>query len=86
MNTYAPCPQCKSSNAEKVRFTWWGGLIGPRLLSHVKCLSCGKGYNGKSGKDNTTGIAIYMVIIGVVVFGFVAVLLVALGILAAIAK
>ncbi|HEX8844963.1 MAG TPA: hypothetical protein VF791_09985 [Pyrinomonadaceae bacterium] len=59
---YAPCPTCRRPDAEKVKFTWWGGLIGPRLFSHVKCRGCGTTYNGKSGKSNTTAITLYLVI------------------------
>ena len=81
MSEYAPCPFCNASNAEKVKFTWWGGLLGPKLLKHVKCLGCGKGYNGKTGKDNTTNIVIYSVVVALLVLGFVLVLFLALGIL-----
>ena len=52
-------------------FTWWGGLIGPRILSHVKCPQCSYAYNGKTGRDNTTGIIIYSVAVAVVIGGFV---------------
>lgn len=81
MNQYAPCPKCRNSNAELLKFTWWGGLIGPKILKHVKCNSCGAKYNGKTGKDNTTGIIIYTLIVGVVVFGIMIVLFAAMGIL-----
>lgn len=83
---YAPCPFCNASNAEKVKFTWWGGLIGPKLLKHVKCLACGKGYNGKTGKDNTTNIVIYSVVVGLIVLGFVFLLFVALGVLTVLTR
>ncbi len=43
-------------------YTWWGGAIGPRLLSHVKCQGCGKGYNGKTGASNTMAIVLYQVV------------------------
>lgn len=69
MNQFAPCPKCSNSNAEQLKFTWWGGLLGPKLLKHVKCNSCGAKYNGKTGKDNTTNIIIYSVVVGVIVFG-----------------
>ncbi len=68
---YAPCPKCNAVGAERMSFTWWGGVIGPRLLTHVKCPRCGHAYNGKSGKDNTTGIVIYSAVVAIVVFGFV---------------
>ena len=65
---YAPCSKCGASNAKALKFTWWGGALGPKLLTHVKCLDCGYKYNGKSGKDNTAGIAIYFVVVGAVCF------------------
>ena len=48
MDGFAGCPFCGKSEAEKVGFTWWGGVLGPKLLNHVKCLGCGKKYNGKT--------------------------------------
>lgn len=68
MNTYAPCPQCRNSAAEKVSFTWWGGFLGAKLLTHVKCKACGKKYNGKTGKDNTTNIVIFSLVIALFCF------------------
>jgi uncharacterized protein (DUF983 family) len=62
---------------EKVGFTWWGGMLGPRMLSHVKCKSCGTTYNGKTGQSNTTGIVIYSVVLFVI--GIVVVLIVTLA-------
>lgn len=66
---YVPCPQCNRPDPEKVGFSWWGGLIGPRMLTHVKCRWCRKTYNGKTGKDNTTGIVIYSIVVFVIFFG-----------------
>jgi rubredoxin len=63
---YVPCPRCRRPDPEKVSFTWWGGLIGPRLFKHVKCNGCGLTYNGKSGQSNTTNIVIYSVVLGVI--------------------
>jgi hypothetical protein len=73
---YAPCPQCGTSQAAALNFTWWGGALGPRLLSHVKCQDCGKTYNGKTGKDNTTGIVVYFVIVGIASFVLVGIVFV----------
>ena len=56
---YAPCPKCGSTNATKVKFTWWGGALGPNMFAHVKCQNCGTEYNGKTGKSNQTNILIY---------------------------
>lgn len=80
-NTYAPCPKCRSSAGEKIRFTWWGGILGPKILTHVKCRDCGSKYNGKSGKDNTAGIVIYSAVVAILVLGLVVVMFAALGLL-----
>ena len=62
------CPKCGDPRSKPVSFTWWGGLIGPRILSHVKCFTCGTAYNGKTGRYNTTGILIYtLVTLGIVI-------------------
>ncbi|MBK9031252.1 MAG: hypothetical protein IPL61_07940 [Myxococcales bacterium] len=59
------CPHCRSAASPRpAGFTWWGGFIGARILNHVLCPTCGKGYNGGSGKPNTTGIIIYSVVVG----------------------
>ncbi len=68
MKQFAPCPKCQNANAQQLSFTWWGGVIGPKLLTHVKCQTCSTKYNGKTGKDNTTNIIIYFAVVGVVVF------------------
>jgi ribosomal protein S27E len=70
---YADCPECSNrGDATSVGFTWWGGIVGPALLSHVRCNRCGTCYNGKSGKSNSTAIAIYVgvgLLIGIVLGG-----------------
>jgi transposase-like protein len=68
---YVPCPRCTRPYPEQVKFTWWGGLLGPRLFKHVKCIGCGLTYNGKSGQSNTTNIVIYSVVLGVIAFAVV---------------
>ena len=67
------CPRCGCPHSKKVSFTWWGGVLGPRLFNHVKCLACGTGYNGMTGKSNATPITIYIVvsaIIGVTILAY----------------
>jgi hypothetical protein len=68
---YVPCPRCRRPDPEKMKSTWWGGVVGPRILSHVMCRGCGLKYNGKTGQSNTTGIVIYSIIVFVVVLGLV---------------
>ena len=58
-----------------------GRPLGPSILTHVKCQSCGKQYNGKSGKENTAGIAIYMVVMGIACVALILFVFVALGML-----
>lgn len=77
MSPYVPCPQCRTPGPQPVKFTWWGGMLGPKMLSHVKCQQCGLAYNGKSGQSNTTGIVIYAVVINVVVLGIIILIAVA---------
>lgn len=74
---YFTCPDCGADAAERVSFTWWGGLLGPAMFCHVSCRNCGTTYNGKSGKSNNTAIAIYLGVslaISLVVFSLVFVL------------
>ena len=59
---HAPCPVCGSSNAEQTGFTWWGGVIGPSMLHHVKCQSCKMEYNGKTGRSNAAAIAVHVIV------------------------
>lgn len=66
---YVPCPRCRTPDPLKVNFTWWGGMLGPRMLSHVKCRGCGLAFNGKTGESNDSKIAIYFVVTFVVSLG-----------------
>lgn len=60
------CPHCGAPEHAPVTFSWWGGLLGPKLLHHVKCLRCGKTFNARTGRTNDTAIAIYLAV-GVVI-------------------
>ena len=44
------CPYCQHSQATRVTFTPWGGVVGPFVFSLVKCDACEKQYNGRSGR------------------------------------
>jgi hypothetical protein len=57
-----PCPKCQNPQVSKVGFTWWGGVLGPKLFKHTRCPNCATTFNGLTGKSNTNAIAIYMVI------------------------
>ena len=58
----APCPACKNTWATKVRFTWWGGALGPTLFSVVQCTQCRTRFNGKTGGSLTNAIIVYQVV------------------------
>jgi hypothetical protein len=65
---WKPCPNCQANSATKSGFTWWGGWLGPKILTHVVCHACNTGYNGNSGRSNNIGIGVYMAVsVGVVV-------------------
>jgi hypothetical protein len=57
------CPRCQSQEIHKPSFTWWGGALGPKLLSHRVCRKCGFGFNSKTRQSNTTAIVVYSVIV-----------------------
>jgi hypothetical protein len=61
------CPKCGSRNYATPVFTWWGGFIGQRIISHVVCKKCNTAFNSKTGGSNTMAIVIYHVVIGVFV-------------------
>lgn len=80
MKEFAPCPKCTNINAEQLSFTWWGGILGPKILTHVKCRDCGTTFNGKTGKDNTTNIVIYSILVGLIVlFLFICIIATVVG-------
>jgi transposase-like protein len=66
MNRYAPCPNCSACEATEIGFTWWGGVVGPKMFHHVKCSKCGTTYNGKTGKSNQQAIAIYLAVSAII--------------------
>ena len=68
MSTYAPCPRCQNPQPSPVSFTWWGGVLGPKMLTHVKCTRCGTAYNGKTGGSNATAITIYVIVGALILF------------------
>jgi len=59
---------------QKVAFTWWGGILGPALLSHVQCQECRATFNGQTGQSNTGRIVIYSVVVGALAFGLLVLL------------
>jgi hypothetical protein len=70
-SAYADCPQCHApGDGTKVSFTWWGGFIGPAIISCVRCRHCGTQYNGTHGDYNGMRILVYQLVIGGIALGF----------------
>ncbi|HEY0377919.1 MAG TPA: hypothetical protein VGC87_13435 [Pyrinomonadaceae bacterium] len=68
VSEFVPCPACRRPDPQQMTFTWWGGVLGPKLFKHVKCRGCATTYNGRTGQSNTTNIVIYSVVMGVIAF------------------
>ncbi len=73
--TVHPCPSCGGRDAEKVTFSWWGGLLGPRLIKQVRCKRCSNTFRGDSGKPCTGFVVGYLIVTGVIVLGALALFL-----------
>ncbi|MBS1720976.1 MAG: hypothetical protein JST35_11065 [Armatimonadetes bacterium] len=65
------CPSCQSPNVTAVKYTWWGGVIGPKMLNLHKCNNCKMNFNAKTRQNANTGILLYTVISTVVVVAIV---------------
>lgn len=59
------CPQCRSTRLKDPKFTWWGGLLGPKLLKHRVCSDCGFGFNRETGLGNRNKVIVYVVVASV---------------------
>lgn len=44
-----PCVRCPTGEAARLRWSWWGGWIGPRLLGYVHCQECGTIWSTRPG-------------------------------------
>src|SRR5262249_53879736 len=62
----ARCPKCGQASAEKMTFTWWGGLVGWEM-NMVRCRGCRTYYNGRTGKS-LAGTALTLQILTVAAF------------------
>jgi hypothetical protein len=67
-----PCPKCGKTWSSKVTFTWWGGLLGARLFNVVRCNSCHKQYNGRTGGSLVGVIIAYQAVVVVILVALAA--------------
>lgn len=70
---YKQCPTCGQGGVggvTVVQQVWWGGWLGPRIFSLVKCKNCGTVYNIKKGHNakRYSDIAIVLTIVSVILF------------------
>ncbi|MEJ7602088.1 MAG: hypothetical protein WKG01_29595 [Kofleriaceae bacterium] len=71
------CPSCHQHGEPRgIGFTWWGGVLGPKLLNHVECTACGARFNRKTGRDNKRAIMMYMIVASLLVLALFGALLV----------
>lgn len=63
-----PCPECSNKEIIRLKYTWWGGALGPKLFHLVKCPGCDTTYNGKTGRSTRAGIAVYFIITLIIAF------------------
>lgn len=61
------CPHCGSRRSKKISFTMWGGVVGPKVFSLVKCAECGQQYQKKSGKPfEWSHIIVYSLVVSAI--------------------
>lgn len=60
------CPRCHGPDVHKPSWTWWGGFLGPKIITHWQCRSCNFGFNPTTGQSTSGSIVIYFVVTFVV--------------------
>jgi predicted RNA-binding Zn-ribbon protein involved in translation (DUF1610 family) len=78
--SFKPCPRCGASNVERVTWTAWGSFYGPALFTHVRCLECGYGYNGRTGRSNLVPAIVMVAVPAILIVAIITGLLFVLGI------
>ncbi|MBL4846037.1 MAG: hypothetical protein JKY65_10965 [Planctomycetes bacterium] len=68
---WVPCPGCEGTDIKMPGFTWWGGAIGQKIISHVKCNDCKRTFNAKTGASTTPAIIVYQLVVGAIVVGII---------------
>lgn len=61
MQTTPMCPRC-GGYTKKVGYTWWGGIIGPRMMNLHKCGNCKLNFNATTMQSADNAILIYSVV------------------------
>ncbi len=61
----APCPRCRSKNAETVPYDPLRGRAGPTARDHVRCHDCGTQFNGETGALVSTHFNVFLLIFAI---------------------
>jgi|GEM_PF-892754 len=56
------CPYCQHDRSRKVRFTPWGGVLGPAIMRVVACAQCGQQFSGRNGSKIEGHRRVYSII------------------------
>lgn len=72
------CPNCSSPDVFRVKYTWWGGILGPSMMNLTHCRACDLNYNAGTRKDASTAIRI------IVIFSWIGILALAVAAFATI--
>jgi hypothetical protein len=78
---FIPCPKCGSNEARRVRWTSWGGFLGPLLFRLVCCLGCGTRYVARTGQVEQYAAKSYLRVLGPLALLLTAAMLAALALL-----
>ena len=56
------CPGCGSGPLHEPGFTWWGGLVGHKILGVEQCKSCKRWWVKNTAQPGTTRVTVYVVV------------------------
>ena len=54
------CPRCPAGEVVPLGWSWWGGMLGARVLRYVRCLECGSAWSRIWGRSVPGMIALVL--------------------------
>ena len=70
--SHRACRGCGGGPLEEPGFTWWGGLVGHKILGVEQCKRCNKWWVKSTGQPGDTRVAVYMItgiVLGILIGG-----------------
>ena len=67
---HRPCPGCGIGPLEEPSFTWWGGLVGHKILGVEQCRACRRWWvkgTAQPGGGRVTAYVVIGLILGVLI-------------------